>query len=65
MIFTACFPDYYDDYISAFKRLKPEIVIPFHYDPKDGLEDAKGLKRIMDEEGIPNKMLKPGASIEI
>ncbi len=65
LIFTACFPDYYDDYISAFKRLEPKMVIPFHYNPKDGLEDAKGLKKRMNKEGIPNKMLEPGDSIEI
>lgn len=65
LIFTACFPDYYEDYISAFKRLEPDLVVPFHYDPKEGREDAKGLKRKMDEEGIPNKLLSPGEAIEI
>jgi len=65
LIFTACFPDYYDDYISAFKRLGPEMVIPFHYDPEDGMEDAKGLKKLMDKENIPNKILEPGDYIDI
>jgi len=65
LIFTACFSDYYDDYISAFKRLEPEMVIPFHYDPNDGLEEAEALKKRMDKEGIPNKMLEPGDSIEL
>ncbi|MBS3781449.1 MAG: MBL fold metallo-hydrolase [Candidatus Thermoplasmatota archaeon] len=64
-IFTACFPDYYEEYVSAFKRLEPEIVIPFHYDPKEGLEDAEGLAERMDNEGIPNKILEPGDSIDI
>ncbi len=64
LIFTACFPDYHEDYISAFKRLDPRMVIPFHYDPKDGLEDAEGLKERMDEEGIPNKLLEPGDHVE-
>ncbi|MBS3817560.1 MAG: MBL fold metallo-hydrolase [Candidatus Thermoplasmatota archaeon] len=65
LIFTACFPDYYDDYISAFKRLEPEMVIPFHYDPEDGLDDAEGLKKRMDEEGIPNRILEPGDSVKV
>ncbi|MFW5945551.1 MAG: MBL fold metallo-hydrolase [Candidatus Natronoplasma sp.] len=65
LIFTACFPDYYDDYISAFKRLEPEMVIPFHYDPEGGLEDARGLKKRMDEESIQNKILEPGDLIEL
>lgn len=64
-IFTACFPDYYEDYINAFKRLEPEVVVPFHYDQEDDMEDAKGLKKKMDEEGIPNKILKQGEHIDI
>jgi len=65
LIFTACFPDYYDDYISAFKRLRPNMVIPFHYDPKESIDDAKGLKELMKKEGIPNKLLKPGDPVYI
>ncbi len=63
-VFTACFQDYYDDYVEAFKRLKPEIVVPFHYNPKEDMEDAEGLKKRLDEEDIPNKILKPGDHIE-
>ncbi len=65
LIFTACFEDYYGDYISAFKRLKPELVVPFHYDPQDDLKDAVGLKKKMDEENVPNKLIEPGESIDI
>lgn len=64
-IFTACFPDYYDDYIEAFKRLEPDIVVPFHYDPEEDMDDAMGLKERLDEEGISNKILEPGDQIEI
>ncbi len=64
-IFTACFSDYYDDYLEAFERLKPDIVVPFHYDPKEDIDDAEGLKKRMDEEGIYNKMLELGDHIEI
>ncbi|MFP4050966.1 MAG: MBL fold metallo-hydrolase [Thermoplasmata archaeon] len=65
LIFTACFPDYYDDYIEAFKRLEPRLVVPFHYDPSKGTDDAEGLIERMDEEGINNKFMEPGESIEI
>ncbi len=64
-VFTACFQDYYDDYVEAFKRLKPEIVVPFHYDPEEDIDDAEGLKKRLDKEGIPNKMLEPGDHIKI
>ncbi len=65
LIFTACFTDYYEDYISAFKRLKPELVVPFHYDPDEEIDDAEGLKKRMDQEGVPNKLLGSGGSINI
>ncbi|MEF8873946.1 MAG: MBL fold metallo-hydrolase [Candidatus Thermoplasmatota archaeon] len=65
LIFTACFPDYYDDYISAFKRLKPELVVPFHYDAEEDIEDARGLIEKMDKEGIPNQLLSPADSIKL
>ncbi|MEF8832534.1 MAG: MBL fold metallo-hydrolase [Candidatus Thermoplasmatota archaeon] len=65
VIFTACFPDYYDDYVDAFKRLKPDLVVPFHYDTEEEMDDAMGLKERLDEEGIPNKILEPGDHIDI
>jgi len=64
-IFTACFPDYYDDYVKAFQRLEPEIVVPFHYDKEENMDDAKGLKKRLDEEDIPNEILEPGDHIGI
>ncbi|MFW5946023.1 MAG: MBL fold metallo-hydrolase [Candidatus Natronoplasma sp.] len=64
-VFTACFPDYYDDYIEAFKRLGPDLVVPFHYDPEEDMEDAEGLKERLNEEGITNRIMKPGEHIDI
>ncbi len=64
-VFTACFPDYYDDYVEAFQRLEPEIVVPFHYDPDEDREDASGLKDRLNEEDIPNKILEPGEHMDI
>ncbi|MFW6041034.1 MAG: MBL fold metallo-hydrolase, partial [Thermoplasmatota archaeon] len=65
LIFTACFPDYYDDYLSAFRRLKPELVVPFHYDPEDEKKDALGLVKLLNENDIQSKIIKPGDHIEI
>ncbi len=64
-VFTACFPDYYDDYVEAFHRLRPELVVPFHYDPKDDQDDATGLIERLDEEGITNRLLFPGESVDV
>ncbi|MBD3190627.1 MAG: MBL fold metallo-hydrolase [Candidatus Heimdallarchaeota archaeon] len=65
VIFTACFPDFYDDYIQAFKRLKPELVIPFHYDVSEDLSEAKGLLERLSEEEINGRLLSLGESIKI
>jgi L-ascorbate metabolism protein UlaG (beta-lactamase superfamily) len=64
-IFTACFPDYYDDYIEAFKILRPEVVIPFHYDVEEDIENAQGLIERMSRENINGKLLSVGESITI
>ena len=65
VIFTACFPDFYDDYIEAFRRIEPDLVIPFHYDPSEGTDDAEGLIERMNEEGIKNRLMDLGESIDI
>ncbi len=65
LVFTACFPDYYDDYVLAFKRLRPGMVIPFHYDVKKDLDKAKGLKDRLDKEGINCKLMKMGETMQI
>lgn len=65
LVFSACFPDYYEDYVRAFKRLKPALVVPFHYDVKEGLDMAKGLTVKLDKEGINCKLIEIGESIEV
>lgn len=65
LVFSACFPDYYEDYVRAFKSLKPNLVIPFHYDVKRDLDEAKGLKERLDREGINSKLIEIGESVEI
>lgn len=65
LVFTACFPNYYEEYVRAFKRLRPNLVIPFHYNPKEDLNEAKELKERLDREEINSKLIGIGESIEI
>ncbi len=65
LVFSACFPDYYDDYVRAFKRLKQDLVVPFHYDVEGGLDMAKGLKEKLDKEGINCKLIEIGESVKV
>jgi L-ascorbate metabolism protein UlaG (beta-lactamase superfamily) len=64
LAFTACFPDFYDEYISEFKRLKPELVVPFHYSEKKR-SNAEGLKEKLDREGIECRIVEVGEVLEI
>ncbi len=63
LLFSACFPDLYDDYVTEFNRLEPDMVVPFHYDPRNGAEDASGLKKRLGEEGIASRVLMAGESV--
>ncbi|MBS3815255.1 MAG: MBL fold metallo-hydrolase [Hadesarchaea archaeon] len=65
LVFTACFPDYYDDYVVDFKKLDPGLVIPIHYDPSEDLSDAQGLVDRLSNEGIDSKILELGESVNI
>jgi len=63
LAFTACFPDNYDDYLEGLSKIKPGIVVPFHYDPKEKMEEAEGLVKILEDEGLRCKILSPGEEI--
>ena len=64
VIFTACFPGNYEDYITGIKRLSPELVIPIHFRPEKK-EDAIGLGVKVKEIGIDFRILKAGEELEI
>lgn len=64
LVFTACFPDYYEDYLREFKRLKPKLVVPFHYS-EEKIQNAERLKELLDENGFNCKILEVGGEIEI
>jgi len=64
VVFTACFPDYYEDYLKEFQRMKPELIIPFHYS-EEKIENAKGLKELLNKNGLNCKILDVGGEIEV
>ena len=64
VVFTACFPDFYNDYLNEFKRLKPELIIPIHYS-LEKIENARGLKMLLEKEGFNCKILDIGEEIEV
>lgn len=63
-VFTACFPSNYDDYIREFRRLKPGLVIPIHYD-EEKKENAIGLGERVKEAGMEFKVLEVGEMLDI
>ena len=67
LVFTACFPDFYEDYVREMKRLKPELVIPIHYDysREEKRKNAEGLVELLKREGINARIVEPGEVIEI
>jgi len=64
VVFTACFPSNFDDYILEFQRLKPELVVPIHFD-----EEKKGnaieLGERVKETGIEFRLLEVGEVLEV
>ncbi len=67
LVFTACFPDFYEDYVSEMKRLKPELVVPVHYDfsREEKRKNAEKLVELLEKEGINAKVVEPGRILEI
>ncbi len=63
-VFTACFPSNYDDYIFEFQRLKPELVIPIHYD-EEKKDNAIGLGERVRGAGMEFRLLEVGETIDI
>ncbi|MFQ6089299.1 MAG: MBL fold metallo-hydrolase [Candidatus Methanofastidiosia archaeon] len=64
IIFSACFPSNYKDYLREFKRLKPELVIPIHY-KREKIEDALGLVEELKKVKINSKILKVSEYFEV
>jgi L-ascorbate metabolism protein UlaG (beta-lactamase superfamily) len=64
IVFTACFPNLYEDYLREFQRLKPDLIIPFHYDITQK-ENAVGLQELLRRNKFNCKIFNPGEKLEI
>lgn len=65
VLFTACFPDFYSQYIDSCKTLDPDLVIPYHFDPEDKqeLEAARELINQLEKENFDTRILQIGQEI--
>lgn len=64
LVFSACFPDNYDEYLSGFERMRPGVVVPIHFSG-DKRENAVELGRRVRSLGIGFKLLKVGEALTI
>ena len=66
LMFTACFKDFFNEYLTLVKDIKPEIVIPYHFNSKDNdaVQEAMELNKILREAGFDSRLLKPGDFIK-
>ncbi|HDH45311.1 MAG TPA: MBL fold metallo-hydrolase [Thermococcus sp.] len=65
VVFTACFPELYEEYVAEMQRLNPELVVPIHYDPKEKIKNAEGLKEKLEEKGIKCKIINVGERLSL
>ncbi len=65
IVFSACFPNMYEDYLESFEKMDPGLVIPFHYDPGLDIKDAEGLVEYLKDAGIDSYLLKVGESLQL
>ncbi len=67
LLFTACFNDYFSDYLEKVIKLNPEMAVPYHYDPEERQEllQAKGLSSKFEQIGCKSKVIEIGEEIEV
>ncbi|RUM33435.1 MAG: MBL fold metallo-hydrolase [Archaeoglobus sp.] len=67
LAFTACFPDFFQQYVEELKRINPELVVPFHYnyEKENKRKNAEELVELLTDEGLNARVVKPGEIIEI
>ncbi len=65
LAFTACFPDFYEEYLKELSKIKPELVVPIHYDYERKRENAEKLVELLKENGLNARILKPGEVLEL
>ena len=67
ILFTACFNDYFSEYIENVIKLDPQMAAPYHYDPEERQEllQAKGLSSKFSQIGCESRVLEIGEELEI
>jgi len=67
LLFTACFNDYFSDYLEKVIKLNPAMAIPYHYDPEERQEllQAKGLSSKFEQIGCESRVIEIGEELEI
>lgn len=64
LVFSACFPDFYEDYVNAFMKMKPQMVVPFHFSEQKRYI-AEEFKERLDKKGINCRILRVGETVDI
>ncbi|TXT58667.1 MAG: putative Zn-dependent hydrolase of the beta-lactamase fold-like protein [Promethearchaeota archaeon] len=62
--FTACFEDFFEDYLKFVKKIKPNLTIPYHFNSGDE-EMAKELVKFYKENGVKAKYYEIGSEFEL
>lgn len=67
VLFTACFPNLYDEYLQSVKKIQPDLTIPYHFNPRDEekLEEARGLRDHFGQNGFDSKLVDMQESISL
>lgn len=67
LLFTACFKDFFNEYLDLVKAIKPKIVIPYHFNSENNeqIKEAIELNTILREAGYDSRLIKPGDTIKI
>ncbi len=64
LVFSACFPDFLEDYTNSFMKMRPQMVVPFHFSEQKRYV-AEEFKKQLDKKGISCRILKVGESLEL
>ena len=67
ILFLACFSDLVDDYIESCQRLKPELIVLYHYSAGDeeAIAEAKEVLEELEEAGFSARIISPGEVVEL
>ncbi len=64
VLFTACFPSNFEDYVSEFQRLEPGLVVPIHFN-EERKENALALGERVKQAGMEFRLLDVGEGLDV